>query len=54
MGKKLFFNFLGADFLAPKKDHEKQPEKQPVLWPEDVRPARARPCFARNVDFRLV
>ena len=48
----MFFNFLGADFLAPKKDH--RGEKQSVLWPEDVRPARVRPCFARNVDFRLV
>ena len=26
---KLFFNFLGANFLAPKSDHQR--EKQPVL-----------------------
>ena len=29
--KKLFFNFLGADFLAPKTGHRR--EKQPVLEP---------------------
>ena len=29
LGKKLFFHFLGADFLVPKSSH--RPEKQPVL-----------------------
>ena len=29
LGKKLFFNFLGADFLAPKSGHRR--EEQPVL-----------------------
>ena len=29
LGKKLFFNFLGADFVAPKSGHRR--EKQPVL-----------------------
>ena len=32
LGKKLFFNFLGADFLAPKSSHRL--EKQPVLGPD--------------------
>ena len=27
--KKLFFDFLGADFVAPKSDHRR--DKQPVL-----------------------
>ena len=27
--KKLFFNFLGANFVAPKSDHRR--DKQPVL-----------------------
>ena len=31
IGKKLFFNFLGANFLIPKSGH--QLEKQPVLGP---------------------
>ena len=30
--KKLFFNFLGADFVAPKSSH--QHEKQPVSGPD--------------------
>ena len=29
--KKLFFNFLGANFLTPKSGHRR--EKQPVLRP---------------------
>ena len=29
--KKLFFNFLGTDFLAPKSAHGR--EKQPLLGP---------------------
>ena len=29
LGKKLFFNFLGADFVAPKSGHRR--EKQRVL-----------------------
>ena len=31
LGKKQFFNFLGADFVAPKSGHQR--EKQPVLGP---------------------
>ena len=29
LGKKLFFNFMGADFLAAKSGHRR--EKQPLL-----------------------
>ena len=32
LGKKNFFNFLGADFLMPKSQHE----KQHVWGPEEV------------------
>ena len=35
LGEKLFFNFLGADFLAPKSGHRR--EKRPVLGPEGIR-----------------
>ena len=31
IGKKLFFNFLGANFLAPKS--RQRHEKQPLLGP---------------------
>ena len=31
LGKELFLNFLGADFLAPKSGDQR--EKQPVLGP---------------------
>ena len=34
-GKKLFFNFLGVEFLAPKGGHWN--EKQPVLGPGSFR-----------------
>ena len=32
LAQKLFFNFLGFDFLAPKSSH--RCEKQPVLGPD--------------------
>ena len=32
LGEKMFFNFLDADFLAPKSGRTR--EKQPVLGPE--------------------
>ena len=32
LAQKLFFNFLGVDFLAPKSSH--RCEKQPVLGPD--------------------
>ena len=35
LGEKLFFNFLGTDFLAPKSGHRR--EKRPVLGPEGIR-----------------
>ena len=31
LGKKLFFNFLGAHFVVPKSDH--RCEKQPIIGP---------------------
>ena len=34
LGKKLFFNFFEADFIAPKSSHER--EKQPVLEPDSM------------------
>ena len=39
------FNFLGADFLAPKSSHRR--EKQPVLGPE-----RAFPVVHENISPR--
>ena len=32
LGKKLLFNFLGTDYLAPKSGHRSK--KQPVLGPD--------------------
>ena len=32
IGKKLFFDFLGTDFVAPKSGQRR--EKHPVLWPD--------------------
>ena len=34
LGKNLTFDFLGADYLAPKSAHRR--EKQPVLGPASV------------------
>ena len=34
LGKKLFFNFFDADFIAPTSGHEC--EKQPVLEPDSI------------------
>ena len=34
LGKKLFFTFLGAYFVAPKRGH--RCEKQPVLGPDYI------------------
>ena len=38
-GKKLLFNFLGANFLAPKSGHRHK--KQPVLGPRQPAPSSA-------------
>ena len=47
LGKKLFFNFLGANFLAPKSSHRH--EKQLVLGPDPIKNNFTQPLSAKEI-----
>ena len=42
LGKKLFYNFLGSNFVTPKSGHQR--ERQPVLAPAE----KCQVCIQRR------